>query len=98
MHIEIPHREPKLLALARVKRGLVDARPHMKDQVTITKEEWSGDTLNFACTLQGKEITGTLVVTDTSFIVDAKLPLLWRMFEGKIEKAIQEQAAGLLKQ
>jgi len=37
-----------------------------------------------------------LKVTDTEFIVDAKLPLLWRMFEGRIEKMIQEQAKGML--
>ena len=67
-------------------------RPHLKDQATVTREDWEGETLNFAAEVQGKTITGTLVVTDTEFVIDAKLPLLWRIFEGRIEKMIAEQA------
>jgi ABC-type ATPase with predicted acetyltransferase domain len=37
-------------------------------------------------------------VIDTDYIVDAKLPLLWRVFEGKIEKMIKEQASAMLPQ
>jgi hypothetical protein len=97
MHVQIPHQFSQKIAVERVKKGLLEARPHMKDQVTITKEEWEGNALNFAFVAQGKEITGKLEVTEKEFIVDAKLPLLWRMFEGKIEKMIAEQASGMLK-
>ena len=97
MHIELPHRSTKEAATARVKKALVDARPQMAGQVTMDKEEWNNSMLTFAFTTQGKQITGTLRVTDVDFIVDAKLPLLWRVFEGKIEKMIKEQAAGMLK-
>jgi hypothetical protein len=95
MHIEIPHKSNKQAAVARLKHGLVQAKPHLQGQAKIEKEEWNNDMLTFAVLVQGKQITGTVRVTDNEFIVDAKLPLLWRMFEGKIEKMIAEQAAAL---
>jgi hypothetical protein len=96
MHIELPHNTTKDSAVARVKQGLIQARPHMAGQVKIDKEEWNNSMLTFAFTAQGKQVNGTLRVTDKDFIVDAKLPLLWRIFEGKIEKMVKEQAAGML--
>ncbi len=96
MHIQLPHNTTQRVAIDKVKVGLIQARPQMRDKVTIEKQEWAGNTLNFAFTAEGKKITGTLLVTNTDFVVDAKLPLLWRMFEGKIEKMIMEQAKGML--
>jgi hypothetical protein len=98
MHIELPHNTNKQAAVDRVKAGLIQARPHMVGQVKIDKEEWNNSMLNFAFTTQGKQVTGTLRITDDMFVVDAKLPLLWRMFEGKIEKMIKEQANTMLGQ
>lgn len=96
MHIQIPHKTTQKAAVDRVKQGLIQARPHMQGQVKIDKEEWNNSMLNFAFTTQGKQVTGTLRITDEEFIVDAKLPLMWRLFEGKIEKMVAEQAQGML--
>lgn len=98
MHIQIPHQSSQKGAVERVKKGLIDARPHMKDQVVITKQDWDGPNLTFAFVAQGKEVTGKLKVTETEFIVDAKLPLMWRLFEGKIEKMIAQQANTMMQQ
>ena len=98
MHFEVPHQFTQAQAVDRVKQGLVQAVPHLKQaQVTLDTQEWRGNTLDFAATLQGKQITGTVEVGEKQFIIDAKLPLLWRMFEGRIEKMIAEQAKGMLK-
>ncbi len=97
MHLDIPHEFSKAQAIDRVKKGLVDARPQMKDQVVIEKEEWRDNELDFAFVAQKQRITGTLVVEDKHFVVDAKLPLMWRLFEGRIEKAVAEQIAGMQK-
>ena len=91
MHLDIPNTFSKTMGVQRVKQGLVEARPQMKDQVVIEKEEWVDNTLNFAFLAQKQRITGTLVVEDNKFIIDAKLPLMWRLFEGRIEKAVSEQ-------
>ncbi len=96
MHLQIPHKFSQAQAIERVKRGLIEARPHMKDQVVIEKEDWHDNILTFAFVAQKQRITGILVVGDKDFMVDAKLPLVWRLFEGKIEKMIQEQVGGML--
>lgn len=97
MQITIPHTFTKDEALARIKAALSEARTKLNGQATIEKEEWQGDTLSFAFTVQGQSISGTFQVRDHDFDLDAKLPLMLRMFEGKIKKAIEEQAQGLLK-
>ena len=95
MHFKIPHKTSKFKAITKVKQALNDARPQMKGHAEITEERWENDTLHFGADLQGKSITGTLVVTDTDFVIDAKLPLMWRLFEGRIEKMIAEQVKQL---
>lgn len=97
MQITIPHKFTKEQAKERVVAALREAREKIGNQATIEKEEWTGDTLNFGFTVQGQSITGTFEVRDNDFNLDAKLPLMLRMFEGRIKKAIEEQAAAMLK-
>jgi hypothetical protein len=98
MHVKIPHKFGQQQAIDRLKQALGQAKenPQVKDQLSIEKEEWEGNTLNFAFTAQKQHITGTLVVEDAQYIVDAKLPLMLRMFEGRIEKMIGEQVQKML--
>jgi hypothetical protein len=97
MHLKLPHKFTKTEATARVKKMLDDARQQIAGKAEIEKEEWTGDTLNFAFSAQGQHIEGTLSVEDHDYIIDAKLPLMLRIFEGKIEKMIGEQSAQMLK-
>ena len=97
MHLKLPHQFTKADAVARVKKILNDGRSQLEGKAEIEKEEWEGDTLHFAFTANGQHISGQLEVQDKAFVVDAKLPLMLRMFEGKIEKMIQEQSAQMLK-
>ena len=73
-------------------------RPQLPADASIDKEEWKDNTLTFAATANKITITGTLVVTATDYEITAKLPLMLRMFEGRIEKAIKEQMAQQLGQ
>jgi hypothetical protein len=95
MHIDIPHKFSQFEAAQRVKKGLAEAKPKLEGQATIEKEEWHGNTLNFAVTVQGQKIAGTLQIEDKKFVLDAKLPLLWRMFEGRIQREIEAQIKNL---
>ena len=95
MHFTIPHNTTQDAALTKVKRALEEAKPHLKDQATLNEERWAGNTLHFDVSLQGKNITGTLEVTPTDMVVNAKLPLMWRMFEGMIQKQIAQQVQAL---
>ena len=96
MHIQVPHKSTRAQTITKLKQALEEARSKAKEnQIEITEERWEGDVLHFGVTVQGKNITGTLGITETDFVIDAKLPLLWRIFEGKIEKMIAEQAKAL---
>lgn len=96
MQITIPHKFTKTEALTRVKQALDQARSQVGEQATITEERWEGDTLHFAFSGQGQAISGTFTVGDTAFDLDAKLPLMMRMFEGKIKAAIEQHAQQML--
>ncbi|MFZ2555902.1 MAG: polyhydroxyalkanoic acid system family protein [Minisyncoccia bacterium] len=97
MHFKIAHKTTKTEATQRVKDALEQARPHMKGQLDVNSEKWEGNTFHFDVALKGKTITGTLEVTETDFVLDAKLPLMWRIFEGMIEKEIAKQVQSLSK-
>lgn len=99
MHIQFPHSFSKSDAASRVKQMLTETkvRPELAGKVEIQEERWEGDTLHFAFTAQGQHITGQLEVKDAEFVIDAKLPLMLRLFEGKIEKMIKEQTEQILK-
>ena len=81
----------------RVRQALVEATPKLTEQGGSLTESWEGDVLSFSVTGQGQTIAGTLTVTDEAFEIYAKLPLALRLFEGRIEKMIQEAAQQALK-
>ncbi len=95
MNFKIPHKTSQILALKKVREALEHARPQLKGHATIQEETWKDYTLSFAVTVEGKSITGTMEVTDTDYVINARLPLLWRLFEGRIEKMIAEQVKQL---
>ncbi len=95
MHIQVPHKLSKDAAVVKVKQALDENRDKIAAYAKVGEEKWDGGTLTFAIELQGKDITGTLEVTDADYVLDAKLPLLWRMFEGRIESEIEKQVKGM---
>lgn len=97
MHFKIAHKTTKTQATQRVKDALEEARPHMKGEMEVNGEKWEGNTFHFDVALKGKNITGTLEITETEFVLNAKLPLMWRIFEGMIEKEIAKQVQSLSK-
>ena len=97
MHIQIPHKFYAPEACSRVKNAIAEAKTQMGDKGKIDEERWEGNMLHFAVSGQGQKIAGTLEVKDKEFVLDAKLPLMMRLFEGKIEKAIKEQVSQMLK-
>lgn len=95
MHFKVPHQTSQAEAITKLRRALHDAQGQIPKDVSIDRQEWNNNVLTFAVTVQGKEITGSLTVTETELEIDAKLPLLWRLFEGKIESMIAEQLKSL---
>lgn len=92
MKVSIPHKQTQIEAITHIKRILNESRSQMAAHLADVKEEWQGNVLSFAFTAQKQRISGTLEVRDHSFELDAKLPLMMRLFEAKIEKMIQEES------
>lgn len=95
MHIELPHKFTKQQAIQHIKQMLDTHRAELAQHASFTKEEWIDDVFEFGVNLQGKNISGTLTVTDSQYVVDATLPFLWRMFEGRIEAEVKKQVERL---
>lgn len=68
----------------------------MAAHLTDVKEEWNANVLTFAFTAQKQHISGTLDIQDHSFELDVKLPLMMRMFEGRIKKMIEDETKKVL--
>ncbi|MBI4311376.1 MAG: polyhydroxyalkanoic acid system family protein [Chloroflexi bacterium] len=58
------------------------------DAVSDAKADWRGDALLFSFKAAGYNLSGTLMATDSSVIVDMALPLTLRPFEGAIRARI----------
>jgi hypothetical protein len=97
MKVSIPHSYSQNDAVIRVKKLLEEARAKMAEQVSNIEEKWQDNTLHFAFDAQGQHISGTLEVKDKVFELYAKLPLALRLFEGRIQKMIEEQSRQILK-
>jgi hypothetical protein len=96
MKVSIPHKDSEITAITKVKKILNDSRSKLAGQVSDVEEKWDGNVLTFAFTAQKQHITGTLTVKDRVFELYAKLPFTLRLFEGRIEKMIKEQAGQML--
>ena len=96
MHVKFPHKFSRQEAVLRVKNALNAARPQLGDKAQIDEERWENNILYFAFTANGQHITGHVEVTDKEFDITAKLPLMLRLFEGRLEKMIREQGAQML--
>jgi hypothetical protein len=96
MHIKIPYKGSQSEAVTKVKGALDQGRSQFKDKVVIHEEKWEGNTLNFDITAEGQHISGTLEVVPGEFVLDAKLPFMMRLFEGRIEKEIAEQVKKMM--
>lgn len=98
MKVSIPHSYSQIGAITHIKKVLNTSRAQMAEHLTGVSEEWKENVLIFGFTAQKQHITGTLTVLDKSLELYAKLPLTLRLFEGKIERMIQEESKKVLKQ
>ena len=77
MHFNFPHKTTAAAAKEKITSTLRDHRDEIAQHAKITREEWEGDTLNFAVDLQGKTINGTLQITETEYIFEKTASIEW---------------------
>ena len=97
MRIAVPHHTSKENARRRVEWRLDQLLAQFGGRADEIEHEWLGDTLRFKGKARGLSVEGTVEVTDSEVIVDGKLPLMARMFEGRIRQAVEREADAMFR-
>lgn len=91
--ITIPHRLSKDEAIRRLKNGLGSANLPF---LTIEREEWTGDLLEFSLKAIGQHASGTAVVQDNAVQLTLVLPWLLQRFAELASGALTKRTKLLL--
>lgn len=97
MRIAVPHHTTKANARQVVERKINALLQSYGAQADKAEHEWRGDTLHVKGKARGFSVEGTVDITDTDVILDAKLPLLAKPFEGKIRQTVEVEAGKLFR-
>lgn len=92
MKIAVPHHTTKEKARQIVERKIDALLASYGAQAEHAEHQWTGDTLAFKGKARGFSVEGTVEITDDSVILDSKLPLLARAFEGRIRQTVEHEA------
>jgi len=99
MQLKIPHKLTQEQAIAQINKLINDAQAQASTQgVTINDTHWEDNVFHFDITGQGQRISGTAAVLPDAYDIDVKLPLMMRMFEGRIKKMLEDQTRQALGQ
>ena len=92
MRIAVPHNTSKEMARQRVEQKIGQLLGEFSHHAGDLKHDWSGDTLRFKGKARGLAVEGTVEITDAEVIIDGKLPLIAKPFEGRIRQAVEQEA------
>lgn len=95
MNIRIPHGMTPDKARKKIESLLDRLQKRHADQLEVTDRSWSGNTLHFGFKARGIPAKGTISIEDSDVVIDGKVPLLARPFEGKIARAVEKEASSL---
>lgn len=92
MRIAVEHKTSREIARRKVENRLGQLLSQFGGHADDLHHEWFGDTLRFKGKAKGLSVEGTVEVTDAAVVIDSKLPLVAKMFEGRIREAVQREA------
>ena len=92
-----PHSLGKEEAARRIKERIAAEKINKANIASVSKEVWNDPyNLDFAMTLFGYRLDGTLKIEDTEIIVNLNLPFVAMMVKGMIEDQMQQQMDAML--
>ena len=97
MRIAVQHHTTKDMARKKVEQRLDQLLGQFGAKADEIQHDWTGDTLHFKGKARGMTLEGTLEITATDVILDAKLPLLARAFEPRIRAAVEKEADSMFR-
>lgn len=92
MRIAVPHNTSKTIARGKVASRLGQLLGQFGSHADELEHEWDGDTLRFKGKARGLSVSGTVEITDAAVIIEGKLPLIAKPFEGRIRQAVESEA------
>lgn len=92
MRIAVSHHTTREQARQKVEQRLSALIAQFGGHAQELHHEWAGDVLKFKGKARGFSLEGSVEVTDDSIVLDAKLPLMAKMFEPKIREAVTREA------
>lgn len=92
MRIAVEHKTTKEIARNKVEQRLGQLLTQFGGHAEDIQHQWFGDTLQFKGKARGFTVEGTVEITDAAVVIDGKLPLVAKMFEGRIRDAVQKEA------
>ena len=93
LRVTIPHHLGKEAAISRLKQGLSSANLPL---VSIDKEEWDGDRLEFGLSGLGQRASGSVLVKDDIVEISLVLPWMLQRVAELAGKALASRAKLLL--
>ena len=92
MKLTIPHRTDKETAKRKINERIAALFGTYGHYLSDSEHRWEGDHLYFAGAAKGFKANGTVEVTDSEIIIDSKLPLIAKPFEGRVKSTIEKEA------
>jgi hypothetical protein len=92
MRIEVPHHTTRANARKQVEQKIDALLSRFGGQADEIEHSWTGDTLSFKGKARGFSVEGSLEVTDSSVILESKLPFMAKPFEPRIADAVRKEA------
>jgi hypothetical protein len=92
MRIAVNHNTTCANARRKVEDRLGQLLSQFGGHAEDMEHGWDGNTLRFKGKARGMALSGTVEVTEAEIILDAKLPLMAKMFEGRIRETVQREA------
>jgi putative polyhydroxyalkanoate system protein len=95
MRVSVPHNTDRESARRIVDERLQKLLEQYSSYLNDVDQRWEGDRLVFSGSARGFKANGTVEITDSEMIIDGKLPLIARPFEGRIKSTIESEAAAM---
>jgi hypothetical protein len=92
MKVVINHQFTKEKAVKCAENLIRNLTEKFKDDISDFRQEKEGDIILFSLKAKGMKFKGTISIEINSVIIESKLPLAIKMFEGVLEKKILENA------
>ena len=92
-----PHSLGKEEAARRIKERIASEKINKANVASVSKEVWNDPyNLDFAMTLFGYRVDGTLKIEESDVVVNLNLPFVAMMVKGMIVSQMQEQMETML--